>query len=648
MQGSADHQGDRPLAALALPGNSNEIGSAHSVAMVTAMNEEPFRFWRGLRQLLDYLPRRRRAQGLALLLLMLLGAFAELLTIGAIMPFLALITDPAGADRIPLLRELLSLIGAETRAEAIVAIAILFSLVAVGAAILRIILTWVSKSYVLRIGYDLSILLYKKLLYQPYMFHVNTNSSFGVVGVHRANIIVNQILWPLVTIMTAAVISAFILAVLVAISASVAIGAALAFGLAYLAVSLATRRRLERNSRLLTQSQPLHYKSLQEGFAGIRDVLIDQSQPLHVAKFAVIDNSMRQAQATNAMIGTLPRFAIEGLGMVLIAILAVILSGQQGGLTASLPVLAALALGAQRLLPLLQQIYAGWTQLRGSHAFFEDMMELLKLPLPSDLDARRHIVPMPFEEAITLDKLSFRYSADGALALHQVDIRIPKGARIGFIGKTGSGKSTLIDLVMGLLEPSSGAVLIDDQRLGGTNVPSWQVQIAHVPQHIFLSDGTIMENIAFGLPQREIDEERVREAARKADIAAFIEEQPEGYQTVVGERGIRLSGGQRQRIGVARALYKRSTVLILDEATSALDDATEASIIEGIDRLGRDLTVLMIAHRLTTLKGCDLIYRLERGEIVEQGTYEQIIGSPSLATGAAKEVRPAAQQARSV
>ena len=371
-------------------------------------------------------------------------------------------------------------------------------------------------------------------------------------------------------------------------------------------------------------------KALQEGFGGIRDVLIDQSQPVHVARFARLDNKMRGAHSSNALIGALPRFVIEAMGMVMIAMLALILYSEEGGLSTALPVLGALALGAQRLLPLLQQIYAGWAQLKGSGAIFADALDLLKLPLPAEVKSRRLIAPMPFNRDISLRDLSFRYSPDGPMVLRNIDITIPKGARIGFIGKTGSGKSTLIDLVMGLLEPSSGAVLIDDQPLGGRNVPSWQVQIAHVPQHIFLSDGTIIENIAFGLEMKEIDEEQVREAARKADIASFIEEQPEGYNTIVGERGVRLSGGQRQRIGIARALYKRSTVLILDEATSALDDATEASVMEAIDRLGRELTVLMIAHRVTTLRSCDVIYRIDRGSIAQQGSYDMIVGDPSV------------------
>jgi ABC-type multidrug transport system fused ATPase/permease subunit len=591
------------------------------------MKDNEFSLLGGLRELLTHLARRRRLQGVAVLLLMLAGAFAELLTIGAVLPFLALVADPEASTRFPLLADLLELLGAEGRREAIIAIAALFCAIAVGAAVVRIVLTWASKKYVLRIGHDLSVSLYKRLLYQPYSFHTLHNSSTTLSGLIRVQNVVNQVLMPLVNMLTATIIAIFILTTLVFIDATVALGAAAAFGTIYVGVSIIARGRLQRNGQIIARCGPVHLKAAQEGLGGIRDVLIDQSQPVHLGKYARIDTQMRDAQSANALIGALPRFVIEGLGMVMIAGLALVLSRGEGGLATALPVLGALALGAQRLLPLLQQLYSGWTQLRGAHAIFNDVLRFLKLPLPADLAARRRIVPMPFEREIAFEDVSFRYAEEGPAVLRDINLRIPKGARIGFIGKTGSGKSTLIDLVMALLEPSSGTIRIDGSPLTGATIPSWQVQIAHVPQHIFLSDGTILENIAFGLPSEQIDEERVRQAARKADIDAFIEEQPNGYHTVIGERGTRLSGGQRQRIGIARALYKQSTVLILDEATSALDDATEASIIAGIDRLGNDITVLMIAHRLTTLRSCDVIYRLDKGAISGSGTYDEVVGS---------------------
>ena len=221
--------------------------------------------------------------------------------------------------------------------------------------------------------------------------------------------------------------------------------------------------------------------------------------------------------------------------------------------------------------------------------------------------------------------MRFRYSSDGPWVLNGLDLTIAKGARIGFVGATGSGKSTTMDLLMGLLEPTDGQILVDSEPLSRNRVRAWQRAIAHVPQSIYLADATLAENIAFGVPSGAIDMERVRQAARQAQIADFIEGRPQGYDALVGERGVRLSGGQRQRIGIARALYKQATVLVLDEATSALDNVTEQSVMDAIEGLDRDLTILVIAHRLTTVKRCDGIVELQHGRVVAQGKYEQLL-----------------------
>jgi ABC-type multidrug transport system fused ATPase/permease subunit len=238
--------------------------------------------------------------------------------------------------------------------------------------------------------------------------------------------------------------------------------------------------------------------------------------------------------------------------------------------------------------------------------------------------------PLPFQDAIRFDAVGFRYSSDGPWVLDGFNFTIPKGARVGFVGSTGSGKSTTLDLLMGLLIPIEGELLVDGHSISGERLRAWQQTIAHVPQSIYLADATLAENIAFGVPPDTIDLDRVQQAARQAQIADFIESSPEGYQAHVGERGIRLSGGQRQRIGIARALYKQASVLVFDEATSALDNATEQSVMDAIEGLGSDLTILLIAHRLTTVRRCDTIVELEHGQVVAQGTYEQLLEcSPS-------------------
>jgi ATP-binding cassette subfamily B protein len=283
-----------------------------------------------------------------------------------------------------------------------------------------------------------------------------------------------------------------------------------------------------------------------------------------------------------------------------------------------------LALGAQRLLPVLQQAYGSWTGIRSGQTSLQDTLALLDQPLPNYAD-QPVSEQLPFHKQINLKQINFRYSPETPVVLKNLNITITKGSRIGFIGTTGSGKSTLLDIIMGLLQPTNGSLIIDDQTVTTENHRGWQTHIAHVPQAIFLADSTIEENIAFGIPKEQIDHARIRQAAQQAQIADIIETWPKQYQTFVGERGIRLSGGQRQRIGIARALYKKADVIIFDEATSALDNDTEQAVMQAIESLSVDLTILIIAHRLTTLKNCTQIIELGNGNIMRVGSYNDII-----------------------
>jgi ATP-binding cassette subfamily B protein len=300
------------------------------------------------------------------------------------------------------------------------------------------------------------------------------------------------------------------------------------------------------------------------------------------------------------------------------------MSQKEGGIATAIPVLGALALGAQRLLPALQQAYASFSAIIGVEASLKDVLALLDQPLPEYLN-QLFPAPILFEKEIKLTNLSFSYTKDSPLVLENINLSILKGERIGFIGVTGSGKSTLIDIIMGLLSPTNGKLTIDQKILSRENQRSWQVRIAHVPQNIYLSDSTIEENIAFGIPVNEINHQRVKEAAKQAQIADMIDSSENGYQTLVGERGVRLSGGQRQRISIARALYKKADVLIFDEATSSLDTETEEVVMSAIDKLGENLTILIIAHRLTTLKGCDRIVKLDKDNKIHIGIYKDLV-----------------------
>jgi ABC-type multidrug transport system fused ATPase/permease subunit len=575
----------------------------------------------GTKRLLAHLSLRRRWQLVGLLALMLLGAVAELASLGAVLPFLALLADPKVAFKYPMLQELFAMAGWGQSDDLLFPTTFLFAMVVVAAAVVRIFLSWSTFKFAFAVGHDISVEVYRRNLYQPYNFHVTHNSSEIIASIDKCNAVVFNVVLPLIQTLVSVILCIAILAALLRIDALSATVAGFGFAVIYLTITFFTRQTLRVNSQAIATTQTKRVQAVQEGLGGIRDVLIDNTQGHYVKRFRDLDLALRQAQISSSFISSTPRYVIESIGMVLIAGIAYWQTMHGGGLSASLPILGALALGAQKLMPQMQQIYYGWASYSGNLAQLEDVLRFLDRPIPPEYATPAPANALKFNREIRVHDVTFSYQAAGADLIKRLSLSIPKGARIGFVGATGSGKSTVIDLIMGLHTPMSGSVQVDGQSISASNRRAWQLRIAHVPQTIYLADATIAENIAFGEEAHAIDMERVRAAASKAQIADHIESMPNRYGTAVGERGVRLSGGQRQRIGIARALYKRSDVLVLDEATSALDDTTELAVMRSIAELGNSTTVLMIAHRLSTLKECDLIFELKNGKIVRYGRY---------------------------
>ena len=576
------------------------------------------RLWR-------HLSRRRQLQFGLLLGLMLVSAFAEVVSLGAVLPFLGVLVAPDSVFGNPYVASVALACGFTTADQLLLPLTVAFAAAALLAGAIRILYLWATTRFAVASGTDLNIEGYRRTLYQPYSVHLARNSSEVISGITvKVNGVVLGVLLSSLTLVSSTILLMAITLALIAIDPMVAMVAILGFGGCYAAITWVSRRQLHRNSQRFAYEQTQVVKALQEGLGGIRDVLLDGTQPLYCDIYRRADHPMRRAQGENSFIGQSPRFIMEALGMVLIAALAYALTRQAGGVATALPVLGALALGAQRLLPTLQQIYSSWAGIAGNHASLADAITLLDQALPAEI-LQPAPAPLVFHGSIRFDAVRFRYTSGGPWVLDGLNMTIPKGARVGFVGATGSGKSTTLDLLMGLLIPTEGKVLVDGQPISGTHLRAWQRNIAHVPQNIYLADTTMAENIAFGVPRDAIDLDRVRVAAQQAQIADFIESSPDGYQAYVGERGIRLSGGQRQRIGIARALYKQATVLVFDEATSALDNATELSVIDAIESLNRDVTILLIAHRITTVRRCDIIMELENGRVVAQGAYEQLL-----------------------
>jgi ATP-binding cassette subfamily B protein len=557
--------------------------------------------------------------------LVVLNAFAEVVSLGTVVPFIGILAAPDAVFSHPMVARAAQSLDIVSPAQLMLPLTILFAVAALIAGAIRLLLVWFSTWFTFAGGAELSREVYRRTLYQPYRVHVARSSSEVISGITtKVGGTLLGVVLPLLTLISAAVSLVAIMATLLIIDPRVALAATIGFGVIYGAITLISRRQLRSNSQRIAIAQTQVVKALQEGLGGIRDVLLDGTQPVYCDIYRRADAQLRRAQGTNIVIAQSPRFAIEALGMVLIAFLAYALSLESGGIAASLPVLAALAIGAQRLLPAMQQVYGSWALIAGSHAVFADTMALLDQPLPEEL-LQPADAPLAFKDSLQLRDLNFRYSDAGPWVLTDINLAISKGARVGIVGATGSGKSTMLDLLMGLLTATEGHILVDGQPIVGKRVRAWQRTIAHVPQSIYLADASVAENIAFGVPKHAIDIDRVKAAARRAQVAEFIESKPEGYDAFVGERGVRLSGGQRQRIGIARALYKQASVLVLDEATSALDNATERSVMQAIETLDRDLTILLIAHRLTTVRHCDIIVQLENGRIVAQGPYEELL-----------------------
>jgi ATP-binding cassette subfamily B protein len=578
-----------------------------------------------LRRLWQHTTPRRRMQFGILFALMILAAFAEVISIGAVLPFLGVLTAPERVFSHSIAQPLIQVLKLTEPRQLLLPLTVAFGITVLFSGAMRLGLLWAQTRFSHAIGADFSISIYRRTLYQPYAVHVARNSSEVIAGIsNKANTVVYSTLMPALTLLSSSMMLLAILIALVAIEPVVAFSAFAGFGGIYVLVILVTKKRVALDSQRISFEQNQVIKALQEGLGGIRDVLIDGTQATYCNIYRNADLPLRRAQANIQIIGSSPRYGIEALGMVLILALAYSLAGRSEGVSGAIPVLGALALGAQRLLPVLQQAYSSWSSMSGGQVSLSDALELLDQPLPQHADEPLP-VPMPFQQSITLNNLAFRYTSQSPWVLEGLNLTIPKGSRIGFMGTTGSGKSTLLDIIMGLLQPTAGSLAIDGVTITPQNYRAWQAHIAHVPQAIFLADTSIAENIAFGVPLDEIDHTRLRQAAQQAQIAKTIESWGMQYDTLVGERGIRLSGGQRQRIGIARALYKQANVIVFDEATSALDNDTERAVMKAIESLGDELTILIVAHRLSTLKNCTQIVELSDGQITRSGSYAEIV-----------------------
>ena len=557
---------------------------------------------------------RRRLQILSILVLTIITSATEIISLGAVAPFLIVLSSPSELQSYPFIAETVIYLKLNDPNQVAIFFAILFAVAATIAGLMRLCLQWAVTKFCSSITCDFSIKIYKGSLYQPYLVHLSKNSSEIITGLTKINSLVVGVLQPMFGIVGATPILVLIVFALIYVNAFVAFSTIFFLGMVYGVITKLVYKRLAIYSAISSRGQVALLRSVQESLGGIRDVIVDGAQKVHLDRYTKALLPYQSALASIFIACNIPRYAVEMFGMILIAFSVLVISLADGDLKNAIPTLGFMALAAQRFLPLLQQTYSSVMTIRSSVDSVKDVLSLLE-EADNYLPVQKSKKMIHFQEKIILKEISFSYPLKTKKIIDRLSLDIKKGEKIGIIGESGMGKSTFLDIIMGLIIPSDGGIFIDGILVDDDTRQNWQKKIAHVPQDIFLLDGTVVENIAFGVANCDVDMNLVCQAATRAQIAKTIENWPEAYHSIVGERGSKLSGGQRQRIGIARALYKGAEVIIFDEATSALDDRTEKDLMESILSLGQGLTLIIVAHRTSSLIGVDKIFRLSNGKL---------------------------------
>lgn len=575
---------------------------------------------------------RERRHAWIVLGIMLLSALASAAMVGSVMPFLAVLADTARIQNTPALAWAYAYFGFTSVHDFLVALGIASFAVITLASLIQIARTWAVARFSMMRGHTISCRLLASYLAQPYPFFLDKHSSdMGPRVLVEAAQVVARYLRPVAELAAAGLTTSAIILLLVWVDPVMAFAVFGILGGIYLLIYLVTRHRLNRLGQIRVDSNRKRYRFVNEALTGIKDIKLVGREAAYLNRFAVPSVTMARNEVKIDVLSQVPPIALQAVGMGGVIFLCVVLlrpesTESDGGLGALLPLLGVFALAGQRLLPELSKVYGALTLMQSGRAavdiVYHDLAayggggELPGTPPPA----------MGLRTAFALDNVRYTYPNASRAGLNGVSVTIRAGEKIGIVGTTGAGKTTLADIILGLLDPDQGRLVVDGTPIAPENQRAWMRSVGYVPQDIFLTDAPVAENIALGIEPGAIDMDRLQRAARIARIDQFIRDDlPEGYQTHVGERGVRLSGGQRQRIGIARALYHDADLIVFDEATSALDNLTERDVMEAIDALPGDKTVVMIAHRLSTVKRCDRIIVLDRGEVVGCDTWDALM-----------------------
>jgi ABC-type multidrug transport system fused ATPase/permease subunit len=554
---------------------------------------------------------------------MLGGGVIDMLGVASIMPFIAVLSNPGIVQTNAYLKW-----GYETFAFASVTDYMRFlALVFLGLLVLtlayRAMSTWILSRFTQMREYSIGHELVRRYLGQPYDWFMSRHSAdLGKSIMNQVSRVVGSVIIPLVQLVVQGAIVLSLLTLLLLVDHRMAISLGIAFIACYVSIYLLQRSYLRRIGENLERANQARFRIVNEAFSGVKSAKVSGLEMHYAAAFARPAYDYARNIAASNLATMIPRLALEllafggMLGMIFFTI-------GDSSFQQMLPLLSVYGLASYRLMPAMQQAYLAVATLRVAGPVLESLHAeyvSLRVPAPPDKGPRIGLV-----ENIRLDNISYRYPGAGKMNIAGIDMTIKACTSIGIVGPTGSGKTTTVDIILGLLQAAGGRLLVDGVEIGANNLARWQKSIGYVPQQIFLIDDTVAANIAYGTPREQIDMQAVTEAARIANLHDFvINEMPHGYDTMVGERGVRLSGGQVQRIGIARALYRNPALLVLDEATSALDNLTEIAVMDAISNLRYKLTMVIVAHRLSTVRDCDCIYVMERGRISDCGSFDEL------------------------
>jgi ABC-type multidrug transport system fused ATPase/permease subunit len=582
------------------------------------------------RKLYDLLSPAERKRALLLAGMILVMAMLDVVGVASIMPFMAVLANPGLVQSNAVLSAAYSFFGFESEQAFLFALGVVVFLLLVTSLVFKAVTTYAQTRFTLMREYGLGKRLVEGYLHQPYSWFLGRHSAdLGKTILSEVGTVIGRGVVPFMTLIAQGAVAVALLVLLVIVDPMLALTVGLVLGVSYSIIFKSVGGLLKRLGQARVMANRERFTAVSEAFGAAKEVKMAGLESTYVRRFAAPAEVYAKGQATSQVIIQVPRFVLEAIAFGGMLLVILYLMAQRGSFAGALPVIALYAFAGYRLMPAMQQIYGAFTQLKFSgpalDALHEDLMSLGKHgedtgALSTDYQQ------MILSEEIALNNVVYRYPNAEQAALKGISVQIPVNTTVGFVGATGSGKTTTVDVILGLLVPSEGSLMVDGRVIDESTRRQWQRAIGYVPQQIYLSDDTVASNIAFGLEKSEIDQSAVERAAKIANLHEFVvNDLPRGYETAVGERGVRLSGGQRQRIGIARALYHEPQVLILDEATSALDNLTERAVMDAVNNLGHEITIILIAHRLSTVRQCDQIYLLERGEVKGSGTYEELI-----------------------